>query len=88
MLAALDELARAGQRRIEIRRAAADEFHHELQQALPHRVGCGNWYLDANSHSPNQWPWTWATYARRTRRLQPGAYQVGGLSRRDPVVRG
>jgi cation diffusion facilitator CzcD-associated flavoprotein CzcO len=79
VLAALDELKRAAERRIEIRRAVADEFHEELKQALPGTVwmGCGNWYLDENGHSPNQWPWTWGAYERRTRTLQPGAYLVG-----------
>jgi cation diffusion facilitator CzcD-associated flavoprotein CzcO len=79
VLAALRELDRTGERRIEIRREVADEFHLQVRKALAGTVwtGCGNWYLDANGHSPNQWPWRWGTYARRTRRLEPGAYLVG-----------
>ena len=79
VLAALAELKRTGTRKIEIRREVADDFHRELKQALPDTVwtGCGNWYLDENGHSPNQWPWRWATYTRRTRQLEPGAYLVG-----------
>jgi cation diffusion facilitator CzcD-associated flavoprotein CzcO len=79
VLAALAELKRTGTRTIEVRREVADDFHQEIKQALPNTVwtGCGNWYLDANGHSPNQWPWRWATYTRRTRQLEPGAYLVG-----------
>ena len=79
VLAALRELDRTGSRRIEIRREVADEFHHEVREALAGTVwtGCSNWYLDASGHSPNQWPWRWGTYARRTRQLEPGAYLVG-----------
>jgi hypothetical protein len=79
VLAALAEMDRTTQRRIEVRREAADEFHLQVRQALAGTVwtGCDNWYLDANGHSPNQWPWTWGTYTRRTRRLERGAYRLG-----------
>ena len=79
VLAALAELERTGTRKIEVRREVADDFHREVKEALPHTVwtGCGNWYLDESGHSPNQWPWRWATYTRRTRELEPGAYLVG-----------
>jgi hypothetical protein len=79
VLAALAQLERAGKRQIEVRREVADEFHLQVRKALAGTVwtGCGNWYLDANGHSPNQWPWRWGTYARRTRELEPGAYLVG-----------
>ena len=76
VLAALAELERTGKRRIEVRREVADEFHREVREALAGTVwiGCGNWYLDANGHSPNQWPWRWGTYTRRTRKLKSDAY--------------
>jgi cation diffusion facilitator CzcD-associated flavoprotein CzcO len=79
VLAALAELKRAGKRQIEVRREVADDFHRELKDALAGTVwtGCQNWYLDENGHSPNQWPWRWGTYARRTRNLAPGMYLVG-----------
>lgn len=79
VLAALAALQRTGKRQIEIRREVADDFHREIRAALPGTVwtGCGNWYLDENGHSPNQWPWRWGTYTRRTRELEPGAYLVG-----------
>ena len=79
VLAALAEMKRTGTRTIEVRRQVADDFHNEVRQALPDTVwsGCGNWYLDENGHSPNQWPWRWGAYTRRTRGLEPGAYLVG-----------
>ena len=82
VLAALDELQRTGTRRIEVRREVAEGFHRDVRAALPGTVwmGCGNWYLDANGHSPNQWPWRWGEYVRRTRTLEPGAYSVGTLT--------
>jgi cation diffusion facilitator CzcD-associated flavoprotein CzcO len=80
VLAALADLERSGRRTIEIRRDVADGFHRDVKEALKGTVwtaGCGNWYLDANGHSPNQWPWTWGTYARRTRKLERDAYVMG-----------
>jgi cation diffusion facilitator CzcD-associated flavoprotein CzcO len=79
VLAALEELERAGARRIEVRREAADAFDLELRDALAGTVwhsGCTNWYIDENGNDPNQWPWLWSTYRRRTASLAPGAYQL------------
>jgi cation diffusion facilitator CzcD-associated flavoprotein CzcO len=79
VLAALEELERAGARSIEVRREAADAFDRELRDALAGTVwhsGCTNWYIDENGNDPNQWPWLWSTYRRRTASLAPGAYQL------------
>jgi len=79
VLAALAELDRAGAQRIEVRRDAADAFDRELRAALTGTVwhsGCTNWYLDENGNDPNQWPWVWSAYRRRTAELAPGAYAV------------
>jgi cation diffusion facilitator CzcD-associated flavoprotein CzcO len=78
VLAALAELESTGNRRIEVRREVADDFHREVKAALEGTVwiGCGNWYLDANGHSPNQWPWTWGAYTRRTQKIERGAYLI------------
>jgi cation diffusion facilitator CzcD-associated flavoprotein CzcO len=79
VLAALEELERAGARSIEVRREAADAFDRELREALAGTVwhsGCTNWYIDENGNDPNQWPWLWSTYRRRTASLAPGAYQL------------
>ncbi|HTX46190.1 MAG TPA: hypothetical protein VMD48_07930, partial [Solirubrobacteraceae bacterium] len=64
---------------IEITRAAAESFDRELRDALSETVwhtGCTSWYLDANGNDPNQWPWTWSAYRRRTATLAPGAYRL------------
>jgi cation diffusion facilitator CzcD-associated flavoprotein CzcO len=79
VLSALDALERAGARRIEVRREAAEAFDRELRGALAGTVwhsGCSNWYVDENGHDPNQWPWQWSTYRRRTARIEPGAYEL------------
>ena len=81
VLAALRELDRADARRIEISRQAADRFDAELRAALAGTVwhsGCTNWYVDEDGNDPNQWPWRWDTYRRRTARLEPGAYALDG----------
>ena len=79
VVAALRELDRAEARRIEVRRQAAERFDRELRAALAGTVwhsGCTNWYVDENGHDPNQWPWLWTTYRRRTERLEPGTYEL------------
>jgi cation diffusion facilitator CzcD-associated flavoprotein CzcO len=79
LLAALAELDRAGAQRIEVRRDAADAFDRELRAALTGTVwhsGCTNWYVDENGNDPNQWPWVWSAYRRRTAELAPGAYAL------------
>ena len=63
VIAALDELAHAGARSIEVRPEAAETFDRELRSALAGTVwhsGCTNWYVDANGNDPNQWPWLWS----------------------------
>ena len=80
VLAALDELRRAEARRIEVRRHAAEEFDRELRAALAGTVwhtGCTSWYVDAQGNDPNQWPWLWSTYRRRTGRIDRNAYELG-----------
>ena len=61
------------------------QFDRELRAALAGTVwhtGCTNWYVDENGNDPNQWPWLWSTYRRRTARLAPGAYELSGASSR------
>ncbi|HWG09762.1 MAG TPA: NAD(P)/FAD-dependent oxidoreductase [Solirubrobacteraceae bacterium] len=79
VIAALDERERAGASQIEIRRQRAEEFDRELRAALAGTVwhsGCTNWYVDENGNDPNQWPWLWSTYRRRTGRIEPGTYEL------------
>jgi hypothetical protein len=79
VIAALAELGRTNARRIEVRRQTAEAFDRQLQSALAGTVwhtGCTNWYVDENGNDPNQWPWLWSTYRRRTARIEPGAYEL------------
>lgn len=79
LLAALGEMERVGASRIEISRAAAADFDRELRAALAGTVwqsGCSNWYVDENGNDPNNWPWTWSAYRRRTHELVTGAYEL------------
>jgi cation diffusion facilitator CzcD-associated flavoprotein CzcO len=81
VIAALGELERRNARRIEVGRRTADAFDDELRAALAGSVwhtGCTNWYVDENGNDPNQWPWLWSTYRRRTARIEPGAYELTG----------
>jgi cation diffusion facilitator CzcD-associated flavoprotein CzcO len=81
VLAALRELDRAEASRIEVRREAAERFDRELRAALAETVwhtGCTSWYVDEKGNDPNQWPWLWSTYRRRTAQLAPGAYELTG----------
>jgi cation diffusion facilitator CzcD-associated flavoprotein CzcO len=79
VIAALRELERADARRIEVRRETAERFDRELRGALAESVwhtGCTSWYVDENGNDPNQWPWLWSTYRRRTASIEPGAYEL------------
>jgi cation diffusion facilitator CzcD-associated flavoprotein CzcO len=83
VLAALEELARGQARRIEVRRQAAEQFDRELRAALSTTVwhtGCTSWYVDEQGNDPNQWPWLWSAYRRRTARIDRHAYQLGGAA--------
>jgi cation diffusion facilitator CzcD-associated flavoprotein CzcO len=83
VIAALAALGRADARRIEVRRETAARFEWELRAALAATVwhtGCTNWYVDENGNDPNQWPWRWSTYRRRTARIEPGAYQLSAIA--------
>ena len=79
VIAALGELERADARRIEVRQRGRRALRARAAQALAGTVwhtGCTNWYVDEQGNDPNQWPWTWRTYRRRTARLEPGAYEL------------
>jgi hypothetical protein len=81
VLAALERMEAREADRIEVRGEAAERFDRELRTALAGTVwhsGCTNWYVDENGNDPQQWPWLWSTYRRRTARLEPGAYELSG----------
>ena len=79
VIAALRELDRADARRIEVRREKAEAFDRALREALAGTVwhtGCTSWYLDEHGNDPQQWPWLWSQYRRRTAALEPDAYEL------------
>ncbi len=78
VIAALGALERTRAASIEVRRERTDNYNRELRSALAETVwhtGCTSWYVDENGNDPNQWPWMWSTYKRRTQHLEPGAYE-------------
>jgi len=80
VIAALRQLERAEAPQIEVRRQAAETFDRQLHAALAETVwhtGCTSWYVDENGNDPNQWPWLWSAYRRRTARIEPGTYSLG-----------
>jgi len=80
VISALDTLEQADAGRIEIRQEVADSFDAELRTALVGTAwhsGCTNWYVAENGHDPNQWPWTFTSYRRRTARVDPAEYEIG-----------
>jgi cation diffusion facilitator CzcD-associated flavoprotein CzcO len=83
VISALGELERARAQRIELRRETAEAFDRELRAALAGTVwhtGCTSWYVDENGNDPNQWPWLWSAYRKRTERIAPGAYELSARS--------
>jgi cation diffusion facilitator CzcD-associated flavoprotein CzcO len=79
VIAALRELERARARKIQLNAARAEAYDRELRAALAGTVwhtGCTSWYVDADGNDPNQWPWLWSTYRKRTERIEPGAYEL------------
>jgi cation diffusion facilitator CzcD-associated flavoprotein CzcO len=84
VIAALREMDRAHATRIEVRGATAEAFDRELRAALKDTVwhtGCTSWYVDENGNDPNQWPWLWSQYRKRTATLAPGAYELSAAER-------
>ena len=75
----MQEMERVSARTIELRPEAAAAFDSELRGALEGTVwhtGCTSWYVDEQGANPNQWPWLWSTYRRRTASVEPGVYQL------------
>jgi cation diffusion facilitator CzcD-associated flavoprotein CzcO len=88
VLAAMEAMTVTGSRQIEVSRGVEEAFNRELRATLAGTVwhtGCESWYLDENGNDPNQWPWLWSTYRRRTARIGPGDYQLG-IGTRQPVA--
>jgi cation diffusion facilitator CzcD-associated flavoprotein CzcO len=78
-LAAIKKLEQTGAGTIELRPDAAAAFDRELRAALADTVwqtGCTSWYVDEAGNNPNNWPWLWSTYRRRTAEVDPQAYEL------------
>ena len=89
VIAALDAMTVSGASRIEVGREVEEAFNRELRTALAGTVwhtGCESWYLDENGNDPNQWPWLWSTYRRRTAQIGPGIYRIAGRSRQTATL--
>jgi hypothetical protein len=87
VIAALGELRQSGASRIEVRRVAAEAFDRELRAALSKTVwhtGCTSWHVDENANNPNQWPWLWSTYRRRTAQISAGANKLSAPAGAQP----
>ncbi len=79
VIGAIREVERASARTIELRPQAAADFDRELREALAGTVwhsGCRNWYVDERGIDPNQWPWVWSQYRRRTAKVDSAAYEL------------
>jgi cation diffusion facilitator CzcD-associated flavoprotein CzcO len=79
VLSALEQLEARRASTIEVRREAFEAYDRELRSALSSTVwhtGCTSWYVDENGNDPNQWPWMWSTYRRRTAQIDPTAYEL------------
>jgi cation diffusion facilitator CzcD-associated flavoprotein CzcO len=90
VISALGELDRTGARAIAVKRESAEAFDRQLRTALRQTVwhtGCTSWYLDENGNDPNQWPWLWSAYRKRTQKIDPSAYSLLSAPR-SPVGAG
>ena len=41
-------------------------------------TGCDNWYVDENGNDPNQWPYRFGIYQKRTATVGEDAYEFAG----------
>jgi hypothetical protein len=73
-LSALQEQQAAA---VEVKREAVDAFCDEVQKKLVGSVwssGCASWYMDKNGRNTTIWPDFTFNYAKRTKRLERGAF--------------
>jgi cation diffusion facilitator CzcD-associated flavoprotein CzcO len=73
-------LGRTGAAYLDVRSEAADRFEDEMRRRLARSTwsGCRSWYRDPAGRVATNWPGTVAEYARRTRTLSPGDFQLAG----------
>ncbi|URN14553.1 NAD(P)/FAD-dependent oxidoreductase [Streptomyces radiopugnans] len=77
---ALDLMRRRGLRTIEVRTAAQEAFHRNLQRKLSRSVwntgGCASWYLDKHGANTTMWPGFSYAFRRITRTFDVDAYHI------------
>jgi hypothetical protein len=61
--------------RPEVQRAFDSEMQSRLSTSV-WQTGCNNWYVDEHGRNTNNWPGFTLEYRRRTRRLDPGDYEL------------
>ncbi|MFE3291076.1 flavin-containing monooxygenase [Rhodococcus sp. NPDC059234] len=80
VLAAMDLVAGAGARAIDVRADAQAEFHEELHGKLATAVwstgGCRSWYVDAQGSNHSLWPGFSWQYRMQTRRVDRGVHEL------------
>jgi cation diffusion facilitator CzcD-associated flavoprotein CzcO len=73
----------------EVRTGVQERFNEELQRKLEGSVwtsgGCVSWYLDEHGRNSTIWPGSTWPYRRRTRRFDPGDYELGTRPAREPI---
>ncbi len=77
---AIHLMERNGAAAMDVRAPAQAAFNAELQQKIAGSVwnagGCKSWYLNAEGRNVSLWPGFTFTYRRKTRRVDPSAYQL------------
>ena len=79
---AVQLLATSGAAYLDIRAEAADRFEDEMRRRLARSTWsrCRSWYRDPAGRVATNWPGTVAEYARRTRTLSPGDFQLAAAA--------
>jgi len=75
---ALSQLERRKARSLAVTTEACARFNDELQRRLPRTVwatGCQAWYRAANGRITTLWPGSTLEFRRRTRRIDPAAFE-------------
>ncbi|MEO3871179.1 NAD(P)/FAD-dependent oxidoreductase [Nonomuraea sp. B12E4] len=72
-------LSRTGARALDVKPGAQRAFNRRLRRRLDPLVwnaGCSSWYLDEHGVNRTIWPGFTFEYWARTRKVQPGAYEL------------
>ena len=72
-----------GAKYIDVKASAQERFHNEMQQKTEGTVwasGCNSWYLSESGKNFTIWPDFTFRYARRTRKLNPGDFELSAVN--------